>query len=345
MWLVFWIVPAFYTAFGIIFFMLTRTMPPPRPDITTGEMVGWFRQHATTIRIGFAILLLIVGGAGVANGIVAYHMKRMTVGSVMAYTYIGAMAVGALPGCLLVAFCFLAATFRPDRDPELIALLYDLGLLSYVGSLGCFSAAYFAFAIAIFYDRNEIFPKWLAYISIWQIVTEIIADAGVHPQGGAVRMERFDLLLDGDGGLRYLADVRDHLPEEGHRAAAGRRTPAGLVESTIQLRFPLAGRHEVERSETIDKRTAMTDTDRAVTPERQRAPHLPGDIHIWVMVLGDLVIFGAYFLIFMIYRAMDAGRVPGRPTASGYHHRRGEHHCAAYQFVVRGTRCAGRPIR
>ena len=46
----------------------------------------------------------------------------------------------------------------------MIALLYDLGLLSYVGSLGCFSAAYFAFAIAIFYDRNEIFPKWLAYV-------------------------------------------------------------------------------------------------------------------------------------------------------------------------------------
>jgi len=49
----------------------------------------------------------------------------------------------------------------------------------------------------------------------------------------------------------------------------------------------------------------MTDTDRAINPERQRAPHLPGDIHIWVMVLGDLVIFGAYFLIFMIYRAME----------------------------------------
>ena len=87
--MVFWIVPAFYTAFGIIFFMLTRTMPPPRPDITTGEMVGCFDQHATTIQIGFGFLILIVGGAGVANGIVAYHMKRMTVGSVMAYTYMG----------------------------------------------------------------------------------------------------------------------------------------------------------------------------------------------------------------------------------------------------------------
>jgi nitric oxide reductase NorE protein len=37
----------------------------------------------------------------------------------------------------------------------------------------------------------------------------------------------------------------------------------------------------------------------------QRQSHLPGDIHMWVMVLGDLVIFGAYFIIFMIHRAMN----------------------------------------
>jgi len=174
-WLVFWIVPTFYTAFGAIFFLLARTMPPPRPDISTAQMADWFHQHALTIQVGFGLLIVIIGGAGAANGIVAYHMKRMSVGSVMPYTYLGAMSVGALPGCLLVAFCFLAATLRPRRSPEVRGLLYDLGLLSYVGSLGCFTTAYFAFAVAIFYDRNEIFPKWLAYITIWQIVTELMA--------------------------------------------------------------------------------------------------------------------------------------------------------------------------
>lgn len=38
--------------------------------------------------------------------------------------------------------------------------------------------------------------------------------------------------------------------------------------------------------------------------ERRSTVHTPGDGHIWVMVLGDLIIFGAYFIIFMIYRAM-----------------------------------------
>ncbi len=43
--------------------------------------------------------------------------------------------------------------------------------------------------------------------------------------------------------------------------------------------------------------TAGTEQDRTNSA-------LPGDIHMWVMVLGDLVIFSAYFVIFMIYRAM-----------------------------------------
>ncbi len=51
----------------------------------------------------------------------------------------------------------------------------------------------------------------------------------------------------------------------------------------------------------------MTDTSHETAPESltNRGPQLPGDVHIWVMVLGDLVIFGAYFLIFMVYRAIQ----------------------------------------
>lgn len=35
--------------------------------------------------------------------------------------------------------------------------------------------------------------------------------------------------------------------------------------------------------------------------------HVPGDGHMWVMVLGDMVIFGGYFLIYMVDRAMHPG--------------------------------------
>lgn len=39
-------------------------------------------------------------------------------------------------------------------------------------------------------------------------------------------------------------------------------------------------------------------------PTTTRA-RLPGDGHIWVMVLGDLLIFTGYFIIFIVYRAMN----------------------------------------
>ncbi|WP_299557927.1 hypothetical protein [uncultured Mycolicibacterium sp.] len=170
-----WFFPVWYAAFGVIICVLTRVTPPPRPDVTTADKVAFFAAHATTIQLGFSVLMVLLGGAAVTNGLVGYHISRMSCGPIFAYGYIGGMAVGALPGFLLVAVCFLTATFRADRDPELVGLLYDLGMLSYNGSLGCFSAAYLVFAIAILYDRNEIFPRWFAYVNIWQIITEVIA--------------------------------------------------------------------------------------------------------------------------------------------------------------------------
>jgi nitric oxide reductase NorE protein len=41
---------------------------------------------------------------------------------------------------------------------------------------------------------------------------------------------------------------------------------------------------------------------RAATPAR-----LPGDVNMWVFVLGDLVIFAVYFVVYMIYRTVHPG--------------------------------------
>lgn len=51
----------------------------------------------------------------------------------------------------------------------------------------------------------------------------------------------------------------------------------------------------------------MTETTAALAgreDSQTTGSHLPGDGHMWVMVLGDLVIFGAYFIIYMVHRAM-----------------------------------------
>ena len=50
----------------------------------------------------------------------------------------------------------------------------------------------------------------------------------------------------------------------------------------------------------------MTDRRSAVRPrDDSSTPHLPGDGAMWVMVLGDLVIFGGYFIVYLVHRAMS----------------------------------------
>ncbi|MUL83423.1 MULTISPECIES: hypothetical protein [unclassified Mycolicibacterium] len=174
-WISWWTIPVFYNIFGLIFVVLTRVMPPPRPDVGPDQIVAFFTEHSLSIRIGFGLLMIFIGFTGFANGLIAFQIKRMSVAPVFSYAYIASLAVGAVPGCLFAAFAFVAAAYRPDRNPELVAMLYDLGLLSFVGSLGCFATQNMVLALAIFLDRNDVLPKWLAYMSIWMIVTELLA--------------------------------------------------------------------------------------------------------------------------------------------------------------------------
>lgn len=46
-----------------------------------------------------------------------------------------------------------------------------------------------------------------------------------------------------------------------------------------------------------DAPAASTDGD------RNHGLDLPGDVNMWVFVLGDLIIFSVYFIVFMVYRA------------------------------------------
>lgn len=50
--------------------------------------------------------------------------------------------------------------------------------------------------------------------------------------------------------------------------------------------------------------TAEAQSVPADAPAR-RAPALPGDPGMWVFVLGNMVIFGVYFIIFMVYRGHE----------------------------------------
>ena len=168
----------FYQMFGLIFGYLTAIMRPPIPGATLplNGILAFTLGNAAHMQMGLALLAIALGFGSVGTGLTVVQMKRMSgPGPVLAYAYMAAGAAAALPGCYFCALSFAVAVFRPDRDPHLIAFLYDMGFVGFIGCLGCFAVQYVVFGTAIFLDTRGIFPKWLGYITVWNLVTELLA--------------------------------------------------------------------------------------------------------------------------------------------------------------------------
>ncbi|WP_290589610.1 MULTISPECIES: hypothetical protein [unclassified Ketobacter] len=182
-WICFWSIPVFYLLFGIVFVLFGRIMPPPTPTMSTTDIVAF--MTAPGLPFAVTLLALTLGLYALNSGLMLYQMKRMEgVSPVLRYAYIAVLGVGGVPGCLFPGYMFALGAFRPEYEPHILVMLYDLGFLCFVGSLGCFIIQYVVFSIAVFLDRKGIFPKWLGYFSIWTLVTEIVAAPVFITQSG-----------------------------------------------------------------------------------------------------------------------------------------------------------------
>ena len=68
---------------------------------------------------------------------------------------------------------WLTAAFRPDvRSAEITYMLNDAAWLQFIGGLSLVMPIYIVFAVAILNDKssNPVFPRWVAYFSVWTFV-------------------------------------------------------------------------------------------------------------------------------------------------------------------------------
>jgi hypothetical protein len=176
LWLGWWTLVVFYNLYGLLFFVITRTQPPPQPSLEPTEIVRWFadRHH------GF-----IVGGAtAIMNATLAYTMRRMSVSRAFAYSYLVIYALATLPGMLLMGIVCTVGAMRPDRDPELMSWLYDFAFLSFEGTMGVFLIGSLVWMVAVLLDRNRVFPKWFGYLNLCNALTEVVvAPAWIFKSG------------------------------------------------------------------------------------------------------------------------------------------------------------------
>jgi hypothetical protein len=157
-----------------VFFVITRTQPPPSPDWDAPRIVQWFNANHTGLLVGFAVMFLITGMVAPANALIAYSMRRMSVSPAFGYAYLVMYALSAVPGMLLLCIALSAGAMRPDRDPELIAWIYDFAFLTYIGTMGVFLLGSLVWMAAILLDTNGVFPKWFGYLNLCNALTEVV---------------------------------------------------------------------------------------------------------------------------------------------------------------------------
>lgn len=174
LWLAWYATIGFYSLYFIVFFFLSRTQPPGKPWYTANEVVGWFGQHHSGLLIGYALIFVLGGLSATSIALITYSIRRMSVSRAFAYSYLLLYAVSAVPGFLYICVALTVGAMRPDRSPTTLQWIYDLGFLSFSGTMGVFLIGSLIWMTAILLDKNRVFPKWFGYLNLCNALTEVV---------------------------------------------------------------------------------------------------------------------------------------------------------------------------
>src|SRR5262245_32880923 len=166
LWIGWWTLVVFYNLYGLLFFVITRTQPPPEPSLDASEVVRWFDDRRDGLLYGYALVFIVGGATAIMNAMLAYSIRRMSVSRAFAYSYLVIYALSTLPGMLIMGVVCTVGAMRPDRDPALLSWLYDFAFLSFEGTMGVFLVGSLVWMLAVMLDENRVFPKWFGYLNL-----------------------------------------------------------------------------------------------------------------------------------------------------------------------------------
>ncbi len=228
-----WSIPIFYQIFGLIFGYLTQIMRPPIPGpaLARDGIIAFTVGNATHMQIGTALLAIFLGFASMGTGVIVVQMKRMSgAGPVLAYAYLACGAAAALPGCYFCGLLFSVAAFRPDRDPQIIALLYEMGFVGFIGCLGCFRYPVLGLCRRNFSRQTRNISQVARLHNHLEPGHRIGCRPGLDIQKRPLRMEWVDQFLLRSGYFRCVDSLPHRLSQEGDKKPTARGGGACVYE-------------------------------------------------------------------------------------------------------------------
>ncbi len=142
-------------------------LPPMSPLRTAVEVAEFWSTNTGLKRCGLVIMLAAAGLQVPFGALIAIRIRRMEGRpSALAYVQIMAAALGVV-AILLPTFAFAAASYRPERDPEVTQALNDLAWLPFVMNWPAATIQCLVIGFAIFGAVHTVWPRWLGYFNVW----------------------------------------------------------------------------------------------------------------------------------------------------------------------------------
>jgi hypothetical protein len=167
-----WLGLALIVGFFIGFVPLAGFVPPTHPGASAATIAAKFRGHHARILIGcffmiVSLTLFIPWGAMIAAR--TWRMER----GFPFYTCVQVISVAAATLiAVLVPVCWALAAYRSHLDPPVVRLLNDAAWYMFLYTWPVFSVWCIAIALPIFKagEGEAVFPRWIAYFSLWVAV-------------------------------------------------------------------------------------------------------------------------------------------------------------------------------
>jgi hypothetical protein len=158
-------------AFVLLLFpamLMIGLLPPISPMRNATEIAQFWSTNTGLKRLGLVVLLAASGLQAPFGALMAVRIRQMEGGRYSALAYTELVGVGlAVMAIIMPCFFFAAASYRPERDPQITQALNDLGWLPFVMNWPAATIQCLAIGFAILGAKHEVWPRWLGYFNVW----------------------------------------------------------------------------------------------------------------------------------------------------------------------------------
>jgi hypothetical protein len=171
-----WMGPATLVALIAFWGILGSNIPPYAASLDAAAIADHFRQHTTAARVGMIFtmmfgVLYVVWGMAITKVMEAVERDNDVLSRLQLWGAGYTTLVLVIPPSI-----WLTAAFRPEIDPQLLQLLYDLGWILFDMAFSLTMLQFIAFGVCFLADERAVplVPKWVSWFSIWVAVMFIV---------------------------------------------------------------------------------------------------------------------------------------------------------------------------